>query len=308
MLIGSWLQKSTSSINDQWERSATRVYLQAYTTDADEMDVRKNSGFLINQPHPSDPGSVVSQIDAEMVEADPAKYANAAGIPDGLDGIDCYWWAVTVTFGPWDPLTHTATGNPVDQPIDVSFQWQVFEQYCDVAYDPSTGSLVPVLNSAGIPFDPPVTREQLKGIMRVAWNSLTFDPATFFTYGNMINSDAWNGFSPGTIKVSPPNMPQRLYSQFLGQNYYRLEIEMCFNPNDGGWNAKPIDRSFVALDGSGNYFKILDVNGQPLSQPALLDGSGHVLSPTAGTFNQFNYQVYASTPFAAAFPNLTSLF
>ncbi len=307
-LLGIFLQKPSRSIDDQWARGGQRTYLAAFTQDCDEVFVQENCGFLINQPHPSDAGSVVNQIEVDCPDYTPSIYLNPTGAADANDGSACYWWTVTLTYGPWDPLTHTATGSPVDQPIDVSFQWQVFEQYVDVAIDPSNGNLVPVLNSAGLPFDPPVTREQLKGIMRVAWNALTFDPATFFANGNYINSDVWNGFPVGTVKFSPPNMPQRLYSQFLGQNYYRLEAEFCFNPNDGGWNAKPIDRSFFALDSSSNLIKLLDINGQPLSQPALLNGSGAVIAPTAGTFYQFNYQVYNSTSFATAFPNLTSLF
>jgi len=309
-LLGLFPQKSASTENDQWERSGSRTYTAAFTTDCDESYARSNlgAGLIINYPHPSDSGQVVAEISVEQGDV-------ISGFVNPLDAADvntdtaCYWWDVTVTYGPWDPLTHTATGNPVDQPIDVSFQWQVFEQVADIAMTPGSSppAYVPVVNSAGDPFDPPVTREQLKGILRVSWNSLTFNPAAFFTYGNMINSDVWNGFPAFSIKFSPPNMPQRLYSQFMGQNYYRLEGEFAFNPNDGGWNAKPIDRGYRAKNTSGGLNKIVDITGQPISQPALLDGSGNVLT-TLSDYVQLEFQVYTSTVFATAFPNLTTLF
>jgi hypothetical protein len=309
-LLGLIPIKSDSKISDQFERSGTRAYNAGFTSDCDENYVRTHLGssFVINFPHPSDAGQVVAEIAVTQGDVE-TTWTNPLNPSDSNNGAACYYWDVQVTYGPWDPLTHTATGNPVDQPIDFSFQWQVFEQTADIAMVPGSSppTFVAVVNSAGDPFDPPVTREQLKGIMRVAWNSLTFNPAAFFVFGNQINSDTWNGFPPFSVKFSPPNMPQRLYSQFLGQNYYRLEGEFAYNPNDGGWNPKPIDRGYRAKNGTGGLYKIVDINGQPISQPALLDGSGNVLT-TLSAYVQIEFQTYVSTVFATAFPNLTTLF
>jgi hypothetical protein len=309
-LLGFYLQSAGSGEDDQFARSGSRKYTAAFTPDCDENFVRKflDPTLQINYPHPSDLGQVVSGISVTSPQ-EPSRFADPTDPGNPLNGTYCLWWDVDVTYGPWDPLTHTASGNPADQPIDVSFQWEVFQQPADIAWDPSTSAFVPVVNSAGDPFDPPVTRDQLRGILRVAWNSLAFDPASFFAHGNKINADVWNGFPALSIKFSPPNMPQRLYSQFLGQNYYRLEAEFAFNPNDGGWNAKPIDCGYRYNDGSGNLFKIFDHVGQPISQPALLNGSGLVLAPTIPrTYFQLEFQVYDSINFASTFTNLTTLF
>jgi hypothetical protein len=307
-LLGIFPQGSRSQEDDQWERSGSRKYFAAFTTDCDENLVRSNLGadFVINYPHPTDASQVIALIGVTQVE-EPSQFNDPTNDANSLIGTDCYWWQVEITYGPWDPLTHTATGDPADQPIDFSFDWQVFEQACDYAYTPGTTTIVPVVNSAGIPFDPPVTREFIKGVLRVAWNAHTFNPYPFFAYGNFINSDTWNGFPPYSVKFSPPKMPQRLWSQFLQANYYRLEAEFCFSTDPQGWNATPIDRSYMALDGSGNLYKILDINGQPVSQPSLLNGSGAVLTILTD-FYQFNYQIYQSTSFNTAFSNLTSLF
>jgi hypothetical protein len=307
-LLGCYQQGSSSQINDQWERSGTRKYFAAFTSDCDENYVRSNlgSGLIINAPHPSDNGQVVAGISVTQIE-EPSQFNDPTNSSNVLIGTGCFWWQVEVSYGPWNPLTHTATGDPADQPVDYSFDWQVFEQACDFAYNPSSGLLEPVLNSAGDPFDPPVTREQQKGVLRVAYNSHTFSPPALFAFGNFINSDTWNGFAPFTVKFSPPKMPQRLYSQFLGINYFRLESEFGFNPNDAGWNAYPIDRGYRGWNGS-NQYKILDVNGQPISQPALLNGSGVPLNNVSGSgFYQFNWQIYKSIAFNTAFPNLSSL-
>lgn len=305
-----YIARRSTSLNDNWERSGMREYVVAFTQDVDEVQVRMalSSTFNINLPHPSDSGQVIVNIAVEQIE-EPSLFADPTNPGSTSLNTACYWWKVTTDYGPWDPLQHSVTGNPVDQPIDFSFQWQIFEQPVDVAWNPATSAFVPVVNSAGDPFDPGVTREQLKGVMRVAWNSLVFNPSTSFANGNLINEDVWNGFPQYTIKFTPPAMPQRLYSQFLGQNYYRLEGEFAFNPNDNGWNAMPIDRGFRALNGSSVPYKIFDVNGQPISQPALLNGSGGVLPfASLSSFVQFDFQIYNSITFATAFPNLTNLF
>ena len=312
-LLGLYPEKGSAAISDQWERSGTRKYRAAFTLDCDEVFARDNLGsaLKINAPHPSDPGMVVSNIAVDQTNersrfADPNNPGNLT-VPNF--GVDCFWWDVDITFGAWDPLEHSPDGNPVNQPVDFGFSWQVFEQPCDVAINPDTGKLVPVVNSAGDPFDPGVTKEQLKGVLKVAWNALTFNPASFFALGNCINEDNWNGFDPYTIKFSPPNMPKRLWSQYLGRNYYRLEGEFCFNPNDMGWNARPIDRGFRARDGSGNLTKIFDAIGQPVSQPVLLDGNGGILAyASLGNYYEWNFQRYNSITFSSSFTNLNNLF
>lgn len=306
--LGLFPQKETASKNDQWERGGSRKFLAFYTTDFNGVNVRDSlgTGLEINSPHPSDFGMVVVQIDVEQNE-DQSIFTDPTWLANPDNGTPCYVWDVTATYGPWDPLVHSPTGNPVDQPIDFAFDWCVFEQPVDFAIDPSSGNLSPVINSAGDPFDPGVTREQLKGIMRVSWNSITFSPASFFASGNCINADVWNGFPIGSVKFSPPKMPQRLWSQFLGMSYYRLEAEFCFNPNDKGWNAFPIDRGFRAKNMGGDPYKIFDVNGQPISIPALLDGSGNVLTDPTLYF-EWNFQIYKSISFNSNFPNLSNLF
>jgi hypothetical protein len=309
-LLGLFPGGSTSGENDQWERSGMRRFIAAFDSSNDEVYARSNLGssYVINYPHPSDSGQVVSNIEVKQIE-EPSRFADPTNPANTLAGSGCYWWDVTITYGPWNPLTHTATGNPVDQPITFSFDWQTYQAAADVAWNPSTSAYVPVVNSAGDPFDPPVTRELLRGIMRVAWNALSFSPATYASYGNCINSDVWNSFPIGSVKFTPPKMAERLWSQYLAQNYYRLEAEFCFfsDNSTGSWNAQPIDRGFRALDGSYLY-KILDQNGQPISQPALLNGSGAPLNTSLGSYYQFNYQIYPSISFNSTFPALTTLF
>ena len=308
-LLGIFLVKPAADLDEDYNRSGTRKFWAGFDSSDDENYVQDHCGFVPNLPHPTDLGKVVVNIHVEMKGDSPCvvPYQNPEDDSDPLNGTPCYLWDIEITYGAWNPLEHTATGNPVDQPVEVSFDWQIFSQPADVAIDPTTGNFVALVNSAGVPFDPPIERDQLRGVLRVAWNSLTFDPSTFFVYGNQINADVWNGFPIGSVKFSPPKMPQRLYSQFLGQNYWRLEAEFVFNPNAQGWNVYPIDRGFMELDGSGVLQKIIDSRGQPYPEPSLLDGSGH-LEPDPTNYVQLEFQIYTSINFSTTFSNLNNLF
>ena len=312
-LLGLFPQKSSSSIDDLYNRSGKRVYRAAFTVDFDENDVRKNLGptFFINYPHPSDAGQVITGIDVDQDDSGITTYQNQFGSFDINNGTGCYWWDVSITYGGWNPLEHSFSGNPIDQPVTFSFQWVTYEQAVDVAITGknSDGSYIysPVVNSANIPFDPPVVKDQLRGSIRISQNVMKFDIRTFFAYGNTINNDLWNGFAINTIKLSPPNMPERLYSQFLGQTYYRLDYEFNFNPD--GWNARPIDRGYSQLITGGRQQIITDLMGTPLSTPTLLDGAGRpLLNPTPATIHSFNFQVYSDLNFSETFPKFNQLF
>jgi hypothetical protein len=310
ILTGLFLESDEFNEDDQYFVSSTRVYTGAFLTSDDSTSVRANCGFAPYQVHPTDPTQYVVGINAVMKYQEISGYNNPTGVADANDGTPCYWWTISVNFGAWNTLTHTPTGDPSLTPISYSYQWQVFEQAVDVAIvgKNADGSYQygPVLNSAGDPFDPPVTRDQLRGILKIVQNTLTYPVVTYFNYGNVINNDLWNGFAPYTLKFSPPSMPERPFSQYLNKNYYRNEAEIIFNPYT--WNAQPIDRGFNYLVG-GQKAKVLDAGGTPVSTPVLLDGSGDVLaSPSYNNITIFNFQVYQDITFSTTFPAFANLF
>jgi hypothetical protein len=316
-LLGLLPQKS-SSRGGNWERSSTRIYRAAFTTDCDENYARQNLDAFIYDyaPHPTDPAQLITDWEVDQDgEVGLSSWLNPLDEDDPGNGTECYYWDATVNYGPVNPLEITPTGNPIDQPINPSFQWTIFEDPVDVAITGKNadGSYIfgPVINSAGVPFDPTIVRDQLRGTIRVSQNVLPpYQVATYFNYGNCINNDSvpWNGFAQFTVKLTPPNMPEKLYSQYLNRVYYRLDYEFVFNP--AGWNATPIDRGYTYLDSaSGEQVKILDLNGQPVSQPTLLNGSGLVLlNPTPENIVSFNFQVYNDINFAQTFPKFQNLF
>lgn len=307
--------KSSASASG-WDHTSVRQYRAAFDSSSDESYVLKNLGSSVYPyaPHPSDPKRLITgwEVDQDS-EAGIVPF-----VPDLTDnnntnrGMPCYWWDITINFGPVNLLEVTLTGNPVNQPIICSFSWTVFEVPVDVAVvgKNSDGSyqFAAVTNSAHMPFDPSVVRDQLRGSIRVSENVLDYDPATYWNVGNAINNDLWNGFSAYTLKWTPPSMPTREWSQHLQRPFYRLDHEFSFNPF--GWNATPIDRGFFYLNSTtGEPIKILDLNGQPVSTPCLLDGSGGILlNPTPSNIHSFNYQVYTDLVFASTFPKFNNLF
>src|ERR1700735_1130177 len=104
-LLGLYPQKSTSTINDQWERSGTRKYIAAFTTGCDENYVRSNLGasLIINYPHPTDAGQVVQSISVDQGEElseffDPTPIT---GPTNSANGTPCFWWGIDIAYGPW---------------------------------------------------------------------------------------------------------------------------------------------------------------------------------------------------------------
>lgn len=311
MFLGIFTQKASASLNDQWERAGERHYLAASELADDEDFVLNHCGFVINQPHPTTPLKVISSISVDqLADAEPSRFKNPLDPFDVNTDTPCFWWEVTLQYAGWNPLEHTVTGNPIDTPLNLSFQWQTYETAVDYAIvgmnSDGSPQLGPVVNSCGDPFDPPVVKDQLRGVIRVVQNSLTFDPGTYFLYGNTINSATWNGFPAHYVKLSPPNLPERQYSQFLGEIYYRLEFEFLVNPE--GWDAKPIDAGFRHLN-SGVPTMALDPNGQPVSKAVLLDGSGGILiNPTFSNVSFGLFQIYTELDYNQVFGKFSNLF
>jgi hypothetical protein len=218
---------------------------------------------------------------------------------------ECFVWLATVNWGVWDPLTHTSTGDPIDQPTRVFFEAQTFEEICDVDKDGN-----PICNSAFSPFDPPVTRDRTRPVIRVVRNEATFSDSTILAYADKVNSDVVETVYPArTLKCSAPTAEKK-FAQFTGNEYY--EVTYVLHYNEKTWDKSILDAGYEELDPADDTKrrKILDDSGQPLSSPAMLDGSGHKLpAPIDHTdVNYMTFKVYEEIDFASSFGFATGIF
>lgn len=305
ILSGLLLENASQEEDEDWESQGSRTYRVAFDVIDDEYYVKNNVGFVINQLHPTAFGQVIKNIKADYIET---------GVYPDDDATPCSWWSISLDFGGWNPISHTADGDPTLIPVQVSFDTEVYQKACDVAivgYN-ADGSpqLGPVVNSANCPFDPPITVDQLRLIMnfteRVTLGGLS--PFTLFQYSNYLNSTTWNGFPKFTVRVFPPAVPEPEWSQLLQENFWTLTYRFVYNPDS--WIENPIDRGFASKDPStGEPVQIRGLDGSPVSDPVLLDGSGNVLlNPTPDNIHIFAFQTYFSTDFNSVYPKFSGLY
>jgi hypothetical protein len=202
----------------------------------------------------------------------------------------CYWIA-RVEYGPYDASTYPA--DPIEWPIDLQWDRVEYDEICVVDINGN-----PVANSAGQPFDPPITRQMSKGILRITRNEADYDPKLADLYSDCINSDTFMGRDPYTVKVS--GIPGVIKTN--PQGGYYAAVTYTFEFDKKKWKKFPLDIGLQELDGSTppKLRKLLDDQGQPISDPAKLDGSGHQL-PSNGTPVFLEFDVYDEVNFGTAF-------
>jgi hypothetical protein len=162
--------------------------------------------------------------------------------------------------------------NPLLRPVDVDWDSVQYQKPFEKTIDDRA-----VVNSAEVPFDPPLVIDDARWVVTVTANVADV-PAGILGYNNRINDDAITvdgiTFPARTVKVQGIRISRRRrenavsFRQFTFQLNYRSE----------GWLVRPLDRGFQQLDG-GKLVQITDRDDKEVSEPAMLNGSGGVLRP-----------------------------
>lgn len=153
---------------------------------------------------------------------------------------------------------------------------------------------IPITNSSGESFDPPITKGHSDLVLRYARNEETFDRSVAADYKDSVNSDTFLGFGAGHVKCTMFEADQMRAGTLT---YYRVRYEFRIRYDEVktkdasgdvqtvvfGWIKRIRDEGYrertgeTNPDGSPKYSPITDENGQNVSQPHLLDGSGKKL-------------------------------
>jgi len=191
---------------------------------------------MLGEAHPTEPWLFVSKLNPVRVQPQMVK--------------------VTVQY--------TSIEDPLNQsPV---WEWGILESQEPIDRDKSDN---PIDNSAGEPFDPPITTDVVDLVLRYSRNEATFDPVIAQSYINAVNTTTFLGFAPGKAKCKKRvGRPARYASGF----YYPVEMEFHFRTKDT-FARKFLDAGF--RDSDGKLF--VDTNGKPLNQPIKLNGSGEKL-------------------------------
>lgn len=186
---------------------------------------------------------------------------------------------------------HDASGNPTEKPNPQEREldprdrpgiWTTdgveLERPFEFAYDDANEATIPVVNSAGLPYNPPwMTYEDVAvfGLNKnVAVSAVSFDTIT--TYKGTVNVSAWRGLAAGKVMLKTFRKQARYEN---GIAY--LECFLEFHYKRRGWRRYLIDRGYrelISEFGSEFWKTITDKFGNALAEPALLDGAGRELA------------------------------
>lgn len=304
----------------EWSRKASHTYTSAYHCQTDDIDDGPETvmGAL---------GLSVNDTYAIGNDSDPLSFLQKA-TPTRVPGKPTLWKVVAN----WGPATsQKSDGSPTDNPEEYRDEWDIsttsVSRPVEEAHlrvnalpDRAVDSFGPVINSAGVRFDPPLERDTSLLQIRITKHKATF-PVAHLAYQDAVNSDAF------TLSTSGFSLSVPLYAAKLGfsgslqfQNqtsYWKVVYELLID-FQFGWRANVLDRGLEAAakegyeNGHGGTFlaadldagkpklrRILDVqDGNPITTPVRLDGNGKVADPE-GLDVYITYSIYQEKPFAA---------
>lgn len=240
-------------------RSYTRVW---------EVEVSRGDGPLVATDHPdlptlrdfylipgveSDPNAYVQTIDAEPIE-------NMG---------DTILYGVTVNYGPLDP---GEMAEALTRKARIQFSFNKFERVIWIDEDGN-----PIRNSAGDPFGDPILIDDSRPVIVVTRNEdvNAFDVTLAGEYQDVVNAAMWNGFPARTVKCTEIRTSEERKDP--STNLYYYEVNYVFEVKWDTWTRQILDQGFAYLDSSVRK-PFLDSEGQPISEPKLLDGLGEELT------------------------------
>lgn len=209
-----------------------------------------------------------------------------------LQDIDCncvsndgLTWEMSLEF-----TNETGGTNPLLEPYE--FEWDMTSFTRIVDYDVNN---VPIMNTAGDFYVDPVEVNDFLPTLSATGNHLDFNAGLAYAYRSAVNSDYWNGFSPGTLQVLSIK-GQRMYQEGFGF-YWRSTYQLMVNPD--GFDVILASRGLRERDSNGNL-KYIQLKGKDVTEPLLLDANGKAIK-NGGQAVLNKYQVYHRLPFNGVF-------
>lgn len=267
--VGEKLDGSRSgNINRLWQRHYVRTFVvETDSPKVGAIQVRDAPGlpslgaFYTNGLPTDDPN----------YEADHGSFLESGEAVLDSDGAGMQW-TVTLNYGPYVPFDQ----DPSLWPIKVSFGGERTEKV--IYFDKGGGAIV---NSAGDPFDPPITIDDSRSTMTVTRNELVsvFDLTLAEMYRDKINIADWNGFEALTVKCGIISTSEPQYDSNARVYYYTVTYPFMIDRK--GWIKKILDAGCNELDPTSGLPTPIMNKGQQVSDPVPLDGSGHRNPPAA---------------------------
>ncbi len=207
------------------------------------------------------------------------KYKRGVYIKNGLNVYLCVSAGTSSNAGGATGPVGLANGQ-----ADGTVVWNYYATFAQTQNDPLYVIRSAILNSAWLPFDPPATVQVGHIVLSVTKNMPIATLEYLLTLKNGLNLFPWRGVPSRCAKVQDVTHDGGKEKNGIGYVTTKWEIVL-----DGDtFDIRLLDSGFyeritythpVTLQQVTDYSLIKDANGDPITQPALLDGSGHRLKP-----------------------------
>ena len=186
--------------------------------------------------------------------------------------------------------------NPLDEPSTAT--WGTIRETVPVvsAFNAEGERKIAVVNSAGQPFDPPLTEPRTRLVASIRYNSEDFDPSDANEFQESVNDEP---VTIGTITVRERMAKIIEYSaepqEFNGINYWSVTIKVEINTNETldaegevvaqGFDREVLDQGIFELKDPDLpatdklLVRMTTDDKEEVTEPLKLDGEGKKLNP-----------------------------
>lgn len=193
-------------------------------------------------------------------------------------------WEVTLTYDTRTPFAGFGQGfiipsgapeyadDPVNEPWKIIYDSDDIEE---VIEEDESSPAKDIVNSAGQPFDPPVTRPRALGTLSVERNVNTIDiKAVQQLYLNKVNDAVWAGEAEATVLCKKI----RAEAQYGNGKWYAKVNYFFLIDREKTWRRKVLDMGRGVVS-NGRLLVASDEDLRQYTEPVKLDGAGAILEP-----------------------------
>lgn len=228
-------------------RNYTEVYRVETSTNTDGPYIVGSAGGLplLGDPHFEDTSATCRKIAPKR------------------EGENKLTWLVQCDYSTETPEPEEEEENPLLKPV---IRNKRSNQVEEPMVEDLEGNMV--LNSAGCQPTSPVLVKRSYGIYQFTKNYATFNDQLADAIEDSVNSAVFLGKAAGTVRCNSIDAEEVYEGNF---HYWKLTFEFEYNPH--GWQPKFLNDGLHEISG-GELVRILDDNGEPVTEPVPLDLSG----------------------------------
>jgi len=186
---------------------------------------------------------------------------------------------VKVNYSTRPNVSSTQEDDPLDEPA--VYSWSDAASTEPVDEDADGNALV---NAAGEPFDPPLTKDFEDPVLTITRNQASFDPDVKLDYGNSVCAEVFWGAAIGRARMTSIKGDEQAGSPAYWTCVYVIQFRFLTatdTPASKAWYWRVLNHGFRYIGSGSKTYAFLDTNGQPLSQPSLLAADGSPLAASA---------------------------